>query len=81
MASAISPIIMFFIKLIAGQSSDRIKFAGNKAQPLFINFRFIPDVWKLRIYNTLSCGLMGVFFIVLAMLDPVDQPSLCLVNS
>ncbi|KAI6229059.1 hypothetical protein M3Y99_01165300 [Aphelenchoides fujianensis] len=46
MASAISPIIMFFIKLIAGQSSDRITI--------------VSDVWKLRIYNSLSCGLMGV---------------------
>jgi hypothetical protein len=24
---------------------------------------------------------MGVFFIVLALLDPVDQPSLCLVSN
>ncbi|KAI1722102.1 major facilitator superfamily domain-containing protein [Ditylenchus destructor] len=65
MASAISPIIMFFIKLIAGQSSDRITF--------------ISDEMKLRIYNCLSMGLMGTFFIILALLDPVNQKSLCLV--
>ncbi|KAL3113012.1 hypothetical protein niasHT_013477 [Heterodera trifolii] len=64
LASAISPVIMFFIKLLAGQSSDRIKF--------------IDDRWKLRIYNTLSMGMMGVLFIVLAFLDPITQPSLCL---
>ena len=29
MASAISPVIMFFIKLLAGQSSDRIKFISD----------------------------------------------------
>uniref|UniRef100_A0A915EX59 Major facilitator superfamily (MFS) profile domain-containing protein n=1 Tax=Ditylenchus dipsaci TaxID=166011 RepID=A0A915EX59_9BILA len=63
--SAISPVIMFFIKLLAGQSSDRITF--------------ISDQVKLRIYNTLSMGLMGFFFIVLGMLDPVNQKSLCLV--
>ncbi|KAI6179377.1 hypothetical protein M3Y98_00603900 [Aphelenchoides besseyi] len=65
MASAISPIIMFVIKLVAGQSSDKITI--------------VSDVWKLRIYNSLSCGMMGVLFIVLALLDPVDQPSLCLI--
>ncbi|KAI3422354.1 hypothetical protein GPALN_012877 [Globodera pallida] len=65
LASAISPIIMFFIKLLAGQSSDRIKF--------------ISDKWKLRIYNSLSMGMMGVLFIVLAFLDPHSQPTLCLV--
>uniref|UniRef100_A0AC34GEJ7 Uncharacterized protein n=1 Tax=Panagrolaimus sp. ES5 TaxID=591445 RepID=A0AC34GEJ7_9BILA len=48
-ASAISPVIMFFIKLIAGQSSDRIKF--------------ISDPMKLRIYNSLAMGGMGVLFI------------------
>uniref|UniRef100_A0A914HGJ4 Uncharacterized protein n=1 Tax=Globodera rostochiensis TaxID=31243 RepID=A0A914HGJ4_GLORO len=64
-ASAISPVIMFFIKLLAGQSSDRIKF--------------ISDKWKLRIYNSLSMGMMGVLFIVLAFLDPHSQPTLCLV--
>lgn len=65
MASAISPVIMFFIKLLAGQSSDRITF--------------ITDEWKLRIYNTLSMGLMGVLFIVLALIDPRKNPSLCLI--
>uniref|UniRef100_A0A915CW51 Major facilitator superfamily (MFS) profile domain-containing protein n=1 Tax=Ditylenchus dipsaci TaxID=166011 RepID=A0A915CW51_9BILA len=40
---------------------------------------FISDQVKLRIYNTLSMGLMGFFFIVLGMLDPVNQKSLCLV--
>lgn len=64
-ASAISPIIMFFIKLCAGQSSDRIRFIGDEA--------------KLRIYNTLSMGFMGVLFIVLAFLKPHEQPDLCLV--
>lgn len=64
-ASAISPIIMFFIKLLAGQSSDRIKF--------------ISDNVKLRIYNTLSMGMMGLLFIVLAMLNPQESPNLCLV--
>jgi hypothetical protein len=61
MASAISPAVMFVIKLIAGQTSDKITFISN--------------VWKLRIYNSLSCGLMGVFFIVLALLDRKFEPS------
>jgi ACS family sodium-dependent inorganic phosphate cotransporter-like MFS transporter 5 len=64
-ASAISPVIMFFIKLIAGQSSDRIKF--------------ISDQMKLRIYNTLAMGGMGILFITLAFCDPRTQKSLCLV--
>ncbi|KAH7697229.1 Protein F11A5.9 [Aphelenchoides avenae] len=66
MASAISPIIMFFIKLAAGQSSDRI--------------RFISDVWKLRIYNTMAMGMMGFLFIVLALLNPHTQEQLCMVT-
>ena len=65
MASAISPVIMFFIKLCAGQSSDRITF--------------ISDPVKLRIYNTLAMGLMGFFFIVPATLNPHEQQGLCLV--
>ncbi|KAL3096032.1 hypothetical protein niasHS_005791 [Heterodera schachtii] len=65
MASAISPAIMFFIKLLAGQSSDRIQF--------------ISDGRKLRIYNTLSLGMMGLLFIVLALLNPTKTPALCLV--
>lgn len=65
LASAISPVIMFFIKLLAGQSSDRIKF--------------ISDDMKLRIYNTLSMGGMGALFITLALCDPRTQQTLCLV--
>uniref|UniRef100_A0A914H3P0 Major facilitator superfamily (MFS) profile domain-containing protein n=1 Tax=Globodera rostochiensis TaxID=31243 RepID=A0A914H3P0_GLORO len=65
LASAISPAIMFAIKLFAGQSSDRIKF--------------ISDERKLRIYNTLSMGAMGTLFIVLALLNPSKSPNLCLV--
>uniref|UniRef100_A0A183BZX8 MFS domain-containing protein n=1 Tax=Globodera pallida TaxID=36090 RepID=A0A183BZX8_GLOPA len=65
LASAISPAIMFAIKLFAGQSSDRIKF--------------INDERKLRIYNTLSMGAMGTLFIVLALLNPLKSPTLCLV--
>ncbi|KAI3415564.1 hypothetical protein GPALN_005169 [Globodera pallida] len=66
LASAISPAIMFAIKLFAGQSSDRIKF--------------INDERKLRIYNTLSMGAMGTLFIVLALLNPSKSPTLCLVS-
>jgi len=64
-ASAISPVIMFFIKIFAGQTSDRIKF--------------ISDQMKLRIYNTLAMGGMGFLFICLALLDPRNQKSFCLI--
>uniref|UniRef100_A0A0N5B2B0 MFS domain-containing protein n=1 Tax=Strongyloides papillosus TaxID=174720 RepID=A0A0N5B2B0_STREA len=64
-ASAISPVIMFFIKLVAGQSSDKIKF--------------ISDGTKLRIYNSLSMGGMGVLFITLGFMNPVENKSGCLV--
>uniref|UniRef100_A0AC35GTM9 Major facilitator superfamily (MFS) profile domain-containing protein n=1 Tax=Panagrolaimus sp. PS1159 TaxID=55785 RepID=A0AC35GTM9_9BILA len=64
MASAISPVIMFGIKICAGQSSDRIKF--------------IHDTTKLRIYNTFALGGMGVLFITLAFCDPNNQGTLCL---
>lgn len=37
-ASAISPVIMFFIKLVAGQSSDRIK----SVRFFFFNFSILP---------------------------------------
>ncbi|CAK5053239.1 unnamed protein product [Meloidogyne enterolobii] len=66
MASAVSPAIMFFIKLVAGQSSDKIKF--------------ISDAAKLRLYNTLSLSAMGVLFCILAVLDPRENPSICLAN-
>lgn len=56
---------MFFIKLLAGQSSDKIKF--------------ISDPNKLRIYNSLSMGGMGFLFICLALSDPVNHKSLCLI--
>uniref|UniRef100_A0A915M8C8 Uncharacterized protein n=1 Tax=Meloidogyne javanica TaxID=6303 RepID=A0A915M8C8_MELJA len=62
MASAVSPAIMFFIKLVAGQSSDKIN-----------------DAAKLRLYNTLSLSAMGVLFCILAVLDPKENPSICLV--
>ncbi|KAF7635057.1 hypothetical protein Mgra_00005498 [Meloidogyne graminicola] len=65
MASAVSPLIMFFIKLIAGQSSDKIKF--------------INDLTKLKIYNTLSLSAMGILFCVLAILDPKKSPTICLI--
>nr|CAD2150104.1 unnamed protein product [Meloidogyne enterolobii] len=65
MASAVSPAIMFFIKLVAGQSSDKIKF--------------ISDAAKLRLYNTLSLSAMGVLFCILAVLDPRENPSICLI--
>ncbi|KAK0424975.1 hypothetical protein QR680_008957 [Steinernema hermaphroditum] len=64
-ASAISPIIMFFIKIVAGQTSDKI--------------RFLSDNVKLRVYNSLSMGGMGVLFIVLAFLNPETHKSLCLI--
>ncbi|TKR73971.1 hypothetical protein L596_021206 [Steinernema carpocapsae] len=66
LASAISPIIMFFVKIVAGQSSDQIKFLSNNL--------------KLRIYNSLAMGGMGVFFIVLGFLNPKSQKSLCLMT-
>jgi hypothetical protein len=55
---------MFFIKLLAGQSSDKITF--------------INDQTKLQAYNTLALGLMGMFFIVLAMMNPYEQRGQCL---
>uniref|UniRef100_A0A0N4ZNJ8 MFS domain-containing protein n=1 Tax=Parastrongyloides trichosuri TaxID=131310 RepID=A0A0N4ZNJ8_PARTI len=64
-ASAISPVIMFFIKILAGQSSDKIKF--------------ISDGTKLRIYNSLSMGGMGILFITLAFMNPVENKTGCLV--
>lgn len=42
--------------------------------------RFISDEWKLRIYNTLSMGMMGALFITLALLNPQSNPSMCLVS-
>uniref|UniRef100_A0A914YIK0 Major facilitator superfamily (MFS) profile domain-containing protein n=1 Tax=Panagrolaimus superbus TaxID=310955 RepID=A0A914YIK0_9BILA len=64
MASAISPVIMFVIKICAGQSSDRIKFIG--------------DTTKLRIYNTFALGGMGTLFIILSFCDPNSHGTLCL---
>ncbi|MFH4976099.1 hypothetical protein AB6A40_002808 [Gnathostoma spinigerum] len=64
-ASAISPVIMFLIKLVAGQSSDRIKF--------------ISESLKLRIYNTLALGGMGILFICLALINPQAHESAALV--
>ncbi|TKR93713.1 hypothetical protein L596_008122 [Steinernema carpocapsae] len=40
---------------------------------------FLSDNIKLRIYNSLSMGGMGVLFIVLAFLNPESQKSLCLI--
>jgi hypothetical protein len=81
MTSAVSPAIMFIIKLIAGQSSDKIKFIYFFFLIYkFINLkRFISDSAKLRIYNTLSLSAMGILFCVLAILDPIKNPSICLV--
>jgi hypothetical protein len=56
---------MFFIKLCAGQSSDRI--------------RFISEIGKLRLYNSLSLGGMGVLFIVLACI-PNSEKTLSLIT-
>uniref|UniRef100_A0AC35TTV4 MFS domain-containing protein n=1 Tax=Rhabditophanes sp. KR3021 TaxID=114890 RepID=A0AC35TTV4_9BILA len=64
--SAISPVIMFFIKIVAGQSSDKITF--------------ISDGAKLRVYNTISMGGMGLLFISLAFMDPRENKTMCLVT-
>uniref|UniRef100_A0A914XM53 Major facilitator superfamily (MFS) profile domain-containing protein n=1 Tax=Plectus sambesii TaxID=2011161 RepID=A0A914XM53_9BILA len=58
LASALPSFIMFFIKLGAGLTSDKVTC--------------LPETLKVRVYNTLALGGQGFFFIALAFVPPSE---------
>jgi MFS family permease len=58
-ASAVSQIGAFFIKIFAGIASDRIKFC--------------TETNKVRFFNTISIGGMGICYLILAILPNSEK--------
>lgn len=63
-SASLAPLAQFCIKLLAGFTSDKI--------------RFLSETNKLRLYNSIAFFGSGLFLSMLAFF-PTDQPSLCLV--
>nr|CAD2185450.1 unnamed protein product [Meloidogyne enterolobii] len=63
-SASLAPLAQFCIKLLAGFTSDKI--------------RFLSETNKLRLYNSIAFFGSGLFLSMLAFF-PTDQPTLCLV--
>uniref|UniRef100_A0AC35U5I6 MFS domain-containing protein n=1 Tax=Rhabditophanes sp. KR3021 TaxID=114890 RepID=A0AC35U5I6_9BILA len=63
-SAAIPPILQFTLKLVAGFTSDKVKF--------------LSETNKLRMYNSIAFG-MSAFFLVILSFTPSKYSSVCLV--
>uniref|UniRef100_A0A914WPG8 Major facilitator superfamily (MFS) profile domain-containing protein n=1 Tax=Plectus sambesii TaxID=2011161 RepID=A0A914WPG8_9BILA len=61
--AAIPTLLQFFVKLIVGFASDKI--------------RFLSDTVKVKLFNSIAMIGMGVFFVLLAIV-PVSEQIVCL---